>query len=198
MILDPKQLSKKDNYKILTGLVIPRPIAWISTVDTNGVYNLAPYSFFNVVSTDPPCVMFCSDRPGGATKDTLRNVLDNKVFVVNLVSEHLLTQMAISAQSFPQGVDEFKEAGLTAIVSDTCIAPRVAESYVSLECKMIHQWSHDQSIEGGATMVIGEVLQMHINESVMSPEYRTDFEQYKAVGRLAGRKYCATVPGVEP
>src|SRR5690606_1048003 len=105
-------------YKLLTGLVIPRPIGWISTVDTNGVNNLAPFSFFNVVGEDPPHVMFSTVRTGNKNKDTLNNVLQNKQFAVNLVTEDLVEQVNTTSEMVDSSVDEFELAGLTPIACE--------------------------------------------------------------------------------
>ena len=125
-------------YKLLTGTIIPRPIGWISTIDENGINNLAPFSFFNAVGEDPPHLMFSTVRSGNKNKDTLNNVLQNKQFVVNLVTEETVEQMNMTSQSVDSEVDEFELANLTPIDSIFIKPKRVKESYVHFECEMVH------------------------------------------------------------
>ena len=126
MQLIAKDTSSATLYKLLTGLVIPRPIGWISTVDVNGVNNLAPFSFFNVVGEDPPHVMFSTVRTGNKNKDTLNNVLSNKQFVVNLVTEDLVEQVNKTSETVDSEIDEFQLSNLTPIPSELINLKRVS------------------------------------------------------------------------
>jgi len=176
-------------YKLLTGLVIPRPIGWISTVDQNGVNNLAPFSFFNAVGEDPPHVMFSTVRTGEKNKDTLNNVLFNKQFVVNLVTEELVEQMNATSEMVESSVDEFELAGLTPIVSELIKPKRVKEAKAHFECEMVHHYFLENHKNGGACIIIGKVLMMHISDEILMDNYRINLNKYKPVARLAGSNY---------
>ena len=135
MRIDPLNFDRFN--LVLTGVVVPRPIAFVSTVSTDGISNLAPYSFFNAVSYDPPTIVFSSSRTvDRKSKDTLRNVEETGEFVVNVVVDDIAEAMNKTAAEFPEDVDEFEIAGLTAIPSEIVKAPRVAESPVNMECRL--------------------------------------------------------------
>ena len=176
-------------YKLLTGLVIPRPIGWISTVDQNGINNLAPFSFFNAVGEDPPHVMFSTVRTGDKNKDTLNNVLANKQFVVNLVTEELVEQMNTTSEMVESSVDEFELANLTPIASELIKPKRVKEAKAHFECEMVHHYFLENHKNGGACIVIGKVLMMHISDEILMENYRINLDKYKPVARLAGSNY---------
>lgn len=188
------QISVKDTdsgilYKLLTGLVIPRPIGWISTVDENGINNLAPFSFFNVVGEDPPHVMFSTVRTGDKNKDTLNNVLANKQFVVNLVTEDVVEQMNTTSNAVENTVDEFQLAHLTPISCKLIKPKRVAEAKAHFECEMVHHYFLEDHKNGGACIVIGKVLMMHIADEILLENYRINLDKYQPVARLAGSNY---------
>ncbi len=188
------QISVKDTdsgilYKLLTGLVIPRPIGWISTVDENGINNLAPFSFFNVVGEDPPHVMFSTVRTGNKNKDTLNNVLANKQFVVNLVTEDVVEQMNTTSNAVENTVDEFQLAHLTPIPCELIKPKRVAEAKAHFECEMVHHYFLEDHKNGGACIVIGKVLMMHIADEILLENYRINLDKYQPVARLAGSNY---------
>ena len=176
-------------YKLLTGTIIPRPIGWVSTVDENGINNLAPFSFFNAVGEDPPHLMFSTVRTGNKNKDTLNNVLANKQFVVNLVTEETVEQMNRTSQSVDSEVDEFELANLTPIDSVFIKPKRVKESYVHFECEMVHHYFLEDHKNGGACIVIGKILTMHINDEILMEGNRINLDKYKPVARLAGSNY---------
>jgi flavin reductase (DIM6/NTAB) family NADH-FMN oxidoreductase RutF len=176
-------------YKLLTGTIIPRPIGWVSTVDENGINNLAPFSFFNAVGEDPPHLMFSTVRSGNKNKDTLNNVLANKQFVVNLVTEETVEQMNRTSQSVDSEVDEFELANLTPIDSVFIKPKRVKESYVHFECEMVHHYFLEDHKNGGACIVIGKILTMHINDEILMEGNRINLDKYKPVARLAGSNY---------
>lgn len=188
------QISVKDTdagilYKLLTGLVIPRPIGWISTVDENGINNLAPFSFFNVVGEDPPHVMFSTVRTGHKNKDTLNNVLANKQFAVNLVTEDVVEQMNTTSNAVENAVDEFQLANLTPISCELIKPKRVAEAKAHFECEMVHHYFLEDHKNGGACIVIGKVLMMHIADEILLENYRINLDKYQPVARLAGSNY---------
>ncbi|QEE50612.1 flavin reductase family protein [Flavobacterium alkalisoli] len=190
MIIDPAHTSQSDVYKILTGSVIPRPIGWISTISEDGVPNLAPFSFFNVVGEDPPHVMFSTVRPGNSNKDTLNNVLATKQFVVNMAVEELVEAVNTSSASLPPDVNEFDYAGVTQAPGIKVKAPRVLESPINFECELVHHYTLEDHKHGGATIMIGRVVMFHVDESVLLDNYKINPEVYRPVARLAGSNYA--------
>jgi flavin reductase (DIM6/NTAB) family NADH-FMN oxidoreductase RutF len=189
MQFDPDDLDYTAVYKLLTGSVIPRPIGWISTVDQNGNNNIAPFSYFNAVGEDPPHVMFSTVRGNNTNKDTLNNVLANGQFVVNMVTEELVEQMNLTSQAVAADVDEFEMAGLTPIPSVKVKPMRVKESKVTFECEMVHHYFLENHKQGGACIVIGRIVMMHFDDSVLLDNYKINLETYKPVARLAGSNY---------
>lgn len=184
-----KETESSILYKLLTGLVIPRPIGWISTIDDNGINNLAPFSFFNVVGEDPPHVMFSTVRTGNKNKDTLNNVLSNKQFAVNLVTEDLVEQVNTTSEMVDSKVDEFKLANLTPIDCKIIKPKRVAEAKAHFECEMVHHYFLEDHKNGGACVVIGKVVMIHVSDEILSENYRINLEKYRPVARLAGSNY---------
>lgn len=189
MEFDPQDLEQSAIYKLLTGSVIPRPIGWISTIDSSGINNLAPFSYFNAVGEDPPHVMFSTVRGNDTNKDTLNNVLENKQFVVNMVTEDIVEQMNLTSQSVPSDVDEFSLANLTPIPSLKIKPMRVKESPITFECELVHHYFLEDHKTGGACIMIGRIVMMHIDESVLLDNYKINMETYKPVSRLAGSNY---------
>jgi len=176
-------------YKLLTGTIIPRPIGWIATMDNNGINNLAPFSYFNMVSSDPPCVMFSTRRDNNLYKDTLNNVLQNGEFVVNLVTIDVVEQMNATSATFASDVDELKLANLTPIDSVFIKPKRVKESPIHLECEMIHHYFMDNNEGGGACIVIGKIKTIHIDDAILMENNHINLDVYKPVARLAGSNY---------
>lgn len=167
-------------YFLLTALVVPRPIAWVSTVAADGTRNLAPHSYFNLVAHDPPHVVLGESR----RKDTVANIEATGEFVVNLTTEHVLEAMNASAVDAPPAVDEFELVGVTGVPSRTVDVPRVAEAVGHLECRVAHLLEL-----GGGFLVVGEVLHVHVDRSVWRAG-RVDPELLRPVLRLAGSKYA--------
>lgn len=187
--LDPGDLDAQTLYKLLTGSVVPRPIAWVSTLDAEGRPNLAPFSYFSAVSAKPPHLLFCPglhgpDRP----KDTLKNVREGGDFVVNLVTEALAEAMNLSAATVAAGVSEFELAGVTPVPSARVRPPRVGESPVHFECRVVHIYDVGEH-PGGGSVVIGEVVAMHFLESVLIGRDKIDLATLRPIGRLAGPSY---------
>jgi flavin reductase (DIM6/NTAB) family NADH-FMN oxidoreductase RutF len=189
MQFNPQDLEKTAIYKLLTGIVIPRPIGWISTISEDGINNLAPFSYFNAVGDDPPHVMFSTVHSNNLNKDTLNNVLATKQFVVNMVTEDLTEQMNRTSQPIPANESEFELAGLTPIASSLVLPPRVKECKITMECEMVHHYQLENSKTGGATIVIGKIVLFHIDESVLLDNYKINLETYKPIARLAGSNY---------
>jgi flavin reductase (DIM6/NTAB) family NADH-FMN oxidoreductase RutF len=189
MEFNPNDLETKAIYKLLTGTIIPRPIAWVSTVDDNGINNLAPFSYFNMVGDDPPHIMFSTRRDDNSNKDTLNNILTNKQFVVNMVIESLTEQMNATAQSVPSVVDEFDLVGVTPVPSVLVKPMRVKESPIHLECELVHHYFLENHKQGGACVIIGRIVHMHFDDNVILEDYKINLETYKPISRLAGSNY---------
>ncbi len=193
MIVNPDEHLPKDIYKLMIGAIVPRPIAFVSTISAAGVRNLAPFSFFTGVGSNPPAVCFCPARreSDGARKDTLRNVLETGEFVVNVVSEEIAAQMNMCAADFEPEIDEFEIAGLTSVPSDLVKPPRVGESPIQMECRLLQTVEIcDQPL--GATLVIGRVLRFHIADELFD-DFRIDPDKLRAVGRMGGPTYTRTL-----
>ena len=190
MDLKLSQLSALERYKLLIGLVIPRPIAWISTWSAPGVANCAPYSFFNVFSEDPPlCMVSFGLRSDGRVKDSLRNIRRTGEFVINLVDEANANAMHLSSDEFPSEVSEFEQALLTPVAATLVDHPRIAEAAACLECRVFKHLEISPERE----FVIGEILLAHAREGIIDPKSKRISEAlYRPVGRLFGNRYCTT------
>ncbi len=201
MDLKLAELSAHERYKLLIGLVIPRPIAWISTRSANGVANCAPFSFFNVFSEDPPlCVIGINPRSDGAMKHTLKNIRRTREFVVNLVDEATANAMHISSYELPEDESEFDKAGLTPAPAVTVQHPRIAEAAACLECRLYQLIE----ISGTRELVLGEIQLIHAREGIIDPQTKRISEaHYRPIGRLFAERYCTTrqrfnLPGALP
>ena len=190
MQFDPNELDYSAVYKLLTGAIIPRPIGWISSISEDGINNLAPFSYFNAVGDDPPHVMFSVGRGNNINKDTLNNVLNTKQFVVNMVTEALAEKMNLTAQSVPSHVDEFALAHIDSIQSIKVKPLRVKESPITFECELVHHYFLEDHKNGGACVIIGRIVMMHFDESVLMDNYKINLESYKPIARLAGSNYA--------
>jgi flavin reductase (DIM6/NTAB) family NADH-FMN oxidoreductase RutF len=190
MIIDPNKQSFSENYKLMIGSIVPRPIALVSTVSSNGLKNLAPFSYFNGVCSNPPTIMFAPGRRGydGLTKDTLNNIRETEDFTVSIVSEEIGKQMVACATDYPPDVDEFEISGLTPLPSEKVKAPRVAESKVSFECKLNQIVEIGDGSPGAGFLVIGTIVIFHIDDDVYR-NGKIDIKTLKPLGRLAGNSY---------
>ena len=190
MNLKLSDLPALERYKLLIGLVIPRPIAWVSTWSENGVANCAPFSFFNVFSEDPPlCVIGINPRSDGAMKHSLKNIRRTGEFVVNLVDETTANAMHVSSKEFPETVSEFEQTGLTTAPAVLVQHPRIAEAAASFECRLYQLLE----ISGTRQLVLGEMLLVHAREGVIDPQSkRISEEHYRPIGRLFADRYCTT------
>lgn len=187
MQIDPALHSNADNYKLLTNLVVPRPIAWVTSQSQSGVINLAPFSFFNAVGTNPLYLIISIGlNDAGEPKDTAKNIQASGEFVVNLVTEDLFDAMNISAADFPSEQSELAAAHLHAAPSMHIKVPRVAEAQASLECKLFSA----QPL-GANTLFIGEVVMFHVADHLMGP--RLHINNFAPIGRLGSPSvYCRT------
>jgi flavin reductase (DIM6/NTAB) family NADH-FMN oxidoreductase RutF len=193
VIVDPASTDYPSVYKLLIGSVVPRPIAFVSTVNPEGALNAAPFSFFTVASANPPVLVFSVSRrtTPDPRKDTLRNISTAREFVVNIVSEEFGQKMNLCAGDYPPEVDEFEISGLTAIPSDLVKAPRVAESHINMECRLLYTIEMS-GLPGGGHLVLGEVLRFHIDDAYFH-NYRIDPDKLLAIGRMAGNSYTRTI-----
>jgi len=183
VIIDSQSFSPNALYRFMISVVVPRPIAFVSTVGRSGRFNVAPFSYFNAITNRPPLFGISINLRGGEHKDTLRNIRDSGEFVINSVSETLAARMVQTSGDWLEDVDEFELVGLTPVPSDLVRPPRVGESPVSMECRLYRE------IElGDATFVVGEMLRAHVSEDVLS-EGRVDIEKLKPLGRLGGDGY---------
>jgi flavin reductase (DIM6/NTAB) family NADH-FMN oxidoreductase RutF len=177
--------------RVLTGVVVPRPIAFVSSMSAAGLVNLAPFSFFNAVAYDPPTIVFSSSRHAGdKRKDTLANIEETGEFVVNVVVDAIAEAMNRTAAEYPTEVNEFAIAGLTPVPSDVVRPPRVAESPANMECRLnqvvpIGQGRHQHGL------VIGEIVLLHIRDDIIQG-HRINHQKLQPTGRLAGNMYCHT------
>lgn len=193
LVIDPKELPIPQLHQYLIGSVGPRPICFASTVDVNGVPNLAPFSFFNVFSANPPILVFAPNNSGrtGEPKHTLLNVKEVPEVVINVVTEAMVEQMNIAAAPWDRGVSEFEKAGFTPLKSDLVKPFRVAESPSQIECKVLEV--KEMGVGGGAgNLVICQVVRIHIKEEVLNEEQKIDQRKMKLVGRLGGSWYSKT------
>ena len=190
MNIDPKAQSFQDNHKLMIGSIVPRPIAFVSTKSTDDILNLAPFSYFNGVCSNPPTIMFAPARRGydGSTKDTLNNIRDTKEFVVNLVSEEIVEPMVACATDYGKEVDEFKISNLTPINSEKISPPRLKESKVSYECELHSIVDIGNAEPGAGFVVIGTIVMFHIEDDVYK-DGRVDLKALNPIGRLAGNNY---------
>ena len=187
MHIDPAEHPVADNYKLITNLVVPRPIAWITSSNPGGIVNLAPFSFFNAVASDPLyLIVSVGHRDSGAPKDTARNIETGREFVVNLVTEDLLDAMNVSAADFPTDRSELVATGLATAPSLRVAPPRLADAGASLECKLF------QALPlGESTLFVAEVVMFHVADRYLGPRLRV--ENFAPLGRLGTPSlYCRT------
>jgi flavin reductase (DIM6/NTAB) family NADH-FMN oxidoreductase RutF len=189
MVIDPLTLGAREVYKLLIGSVVPRPIAWVSTISPDGQPNLAPFSYFNIGCANPPTLLFCPDRrPNGDKKDTLLNVEATEEFVIHIVDESSVEAMNRTSGNYPSGVNEFEIAGLAAVPSTKVRPPRLAIAPIAFECRLFQIVPLGDGISGGE-VVIGRVVLMHVRDDVRVGTY-IDLEALRPIARLAGDGYA--------
>lgn len=203
MELDPGKLSQADRYKLLVGCVVPRPIAFVSTISLDGKHNLAPFSFFNATSSLPMTLLFCpSNGPAGEEKDSLRNAKPvaeggTGEFVVNASVEDYARQLSAAAEPLPFGESEFELAGLTPEPGRVVKAPRVREAPWSFECRTRQVIRLAPGAPGGGNIIIGDVVHVTIDERIVNERLHVDPAALRAIGRMAGDLYCKTADRFE-
>jgi flavin reductase (DIM6/NTAB) family NADH-FMN oxidoreductase RutF len=190
MDIDISALPTREAHDLLSSAIIPRPIAWVSTVNDRGAVNLAPFSFFTGVTWNPPTLCFSVvNRPDGSRKDTIRNIEETGTFTVNVVSEDLTERMVMTSRTLPPDADEAAEAGIALEPSITVQVPRVSDSKISFECLL------DRIVTVGAgpnagNLVIGSIKRMHVSDELLGPGSVVDWKKLRVVGRLSGSNFC--------
>jgi flavin reductase (DIM6/NTAB) family NADH-FMN oxidoreductase RutF len=190
LTINPNNLTERENYKFLIGSIIPRPIAFVTSINEEGVVNAAPFSFFNIVSSNPPLISVSVQRKAGEMKDTARNITANKEFVVHVVSEPFVAQINETAANLPPNESELTRANLTAIESTFVKVPGVKEAKVRFECKLekhLPLGGNDEAV--GCDLLIGRVVAYHIDEAIYE-DGKIDLDGLAAMSRLAGNDYA--------
>lgn len=184
MIVDPARMTQREAYRLMITAFVPRPIAFVSTLSRDGVANCAPFSYSMGVSSRPMVLAVSVGERDGKPKDTARNILDTREFVVNLVTEAIAEKMNIASGDFADQVSEFEEAGLTRAASEAVAAPRIAESPVNFECRLMSALRIADN-----TVFFGEALRLHIDEVVLT-EGLVDIRKLRPIARLGGPQYA--------
>ncbi len=198
MELSPAALAQPDRYKILIGAIVPRPIAFVSTNSSQGQLNLAPFSFFNGVGSNPMTLLFCpANKPDGSEKDSLRNAKPiaeggTGEFVVNVAIDSYARQVAAAAEPLPYGESEFDLTGLTTAPSRIVKPPRVAESPISFECRTVQVIRTNPGQVAGGNIVIGEVVHIWVRDDLINERFHIDQGKLDAIGRMGGIEYTRT------
>lgn len=189
--LNPKELSVQVVQKYLQNAIAPRPICFASTISKSGEVNLAPFSFFNIFSSNPPIAVFSPAYSGrtGAPKDTLLNVLEVPECVINVVNYNMVYQMSLASSPFAKGINEFDKAGFTQVPSDLILPPRVKESPVQFECKVI-EVKELGKLGGAGNLIICEIIKIHIDEAVLNTQNQIDTNKIDLVARMGDNWYC--------
>ncbi len=187
--IDPKKNTERDNYKLLIGSIIPRPIAFVTTKSEQGVINGAPFSYFNIVSSNPPMISLAIQGSNGRLKDTARHIHHQQQFVVHIVDEENVKQVNETAASLPVTESEIDRAQFTLIDSQLISVPGIQEAKVRMECSLVQTIPLMNGEEQTGDLFIGEVVQFHIDETIYH-EGRIDPRKLKAVSRLAGSSYA--------
>ncbi len=192
MELDPDHMRTRDIYGWMVDLITPRPIAWVSTISSDGICNLAPFSFFNGVGANPPLLMFCpANNRDGKPKDTLANIQGNGQFVVNLVTMDVAEAMNLTSTEFDADVDEYESSGIEKVASAHVRPPRVANSAAAMEC-VLHQAIQLGHGAGGANLVIGRIVCFHVRDDLVNECGELIAERLHTIGRLGGSRYTTT------
>ncbi|MBJ9990899.1 flavin reductase family protein [Paenibacillus sp. S28] len=187
--IDPQAQSERDNYKLLIGSIIPRPIAFVTTKSQDGVLNGAPFSYFNIVSSNPPMISLSIQRSGGELKDTARNIRDLQELVVHIVDEQNVRQVNETAAKLPPNHSEIELAGLTPVKSTKVSVPGVAEAKIRMECVLEQALELGGTGSDGCDFIIARIVQFHIQEDLYE-NGRIDARRLAAVSRLAGNHYA--------
>ncbi|MDX2128756.1 MAG: flavin reductase family protein [Chloroherpetonaceae bacterium] len=179
-------LSAREAYQLLISTIVPRPIAFVSTVGEEGLTNAAPFSFFTALNAQPMFIAFSIISPKGKKKDTLRNIEWAQDFVVNMVDETLADPMNATAFNFPPEISELEFLGIQTVKSLIVKAPRIESSPVQMECKLISLMPLTEEV----TLIIGKVLHVHVRESLFTEDGKINQNELKVIGAMGGNRYC--------
>ena len=184
-------LTAREAYKVMIGTIVPRPIAWVTTVSPEGVVNAAPYSFFNCLSADPPILALgVENKPDRSFKDTAYNIRMTECFTVNIVDRANAGTMSVTAANFGPEVDELEMAGLTAVPGEQVPCPRIAEAPVAFECRRYL----GIEVSSAREIILGRIVMAHVREDIIDLEtYYSDHEKLDAIGRMGGNGYAGTL-----
>ncbi len=185
------ELTPREAYKVMIGTIVPRPIAWVTTVSPEGVVNAAPYSFFNCLSADPPILALgVENKPDRSFKDTAYNIRMTECFTVNIVDRANVGTMSVTAAAFGPEVDELEMAGLTAVAGEKVVCPRIAEAPVAFECRRYL----GIEVSSAREIILGQIVMAHVREDVIDlGTYYSDHEKLDAIGRMGGNGYAGTL-----
>lgn len=188
---DFSALTPRDAYKVMIGTIVPRPIAWVTTVSPEGVVNAAPYSFFNCLSADPPILALgVENKPDRSFKDTAYNIRMTECFTVNIVDRANVQAMSVTAAGFEPGVDELDIAGLSAVPGEKVACPRIAEAPVAFECERYL----GIAVSSAREIILGRIVMAHIREDIIDPATcYSDHTKLDAIGRMGGNGYAGTL-----
>ena len=184
--LVPDEMEPRASYRLMTSIVVPRPIAWVSTINAEGIANLAPFSFFNAVAGAPPVLILAVGQRAGEPKDTLRNVRDTREMVIHLADEPLAEALNQTSGDFPPGTDEFRRAGLTAVPSTDVRPPRVAAAPVAMEARLLHEVAIPET---RYTVIFGRIIRYHIREDLLGDDGLLVAERLRPIARLGRDEY---------
>jgi len=187
--LSPAELTERENYKLLIGSIIPRPIAFVTSMANDGTVNGAPFSYFNVVSSNPPMISLSIQRRDGALKDTARNILKNKEFVVHIVDEDNVEQINETAATLKPYQSELERANLTPVKSDIVAVPGVKEAKVRFECELVQAIELGENYQIGTDLLIGRIQKYHLDNKIVT-DGKIQYDELKAMSRLAGSDYA--------
>ena len=192
MRFDPANMSPGEVYSLMIRAIVPRPIAWVSTRSVDGVNNLAPFSYFNGVCSNPPALAFSPvNQPDGSKKDTVVNIEATHQFVVNLVPHSMVESMHQTSAAYPADVSEIEAVGLSTVESSIVAPPRIAESPIQFECETL-QIVQIGSGPLAANLIIGKILMFHVDDTVLNEQSKIDPDKLDAVGRMGGIEYVKT------
>lgn len=187
--IDPHEKTERENYKLLTGSVIPRPVAFVTSLSEDGILNGAPFSYFNIISSNPPMISLSVQKSGGNEKDTARNILKNEEFVIHIVDEDNVEQINQTAASLLPNQSEIELADLSPVKSEKISVPGVKEAKIRLECVLEHSVELGDKESPGCDLLIGRIVQYHIEEAVYEKGEINPLN-LKAISRLAGQDYA--------
>jgi flavin reductase (DIM6/NTAB) family NADH-FMN oxidoreductase RutF len=191
MIIDPRELGRRDLNQVINGLVAPRPIAWVSSLGLDGSANLAPFSFFGAFSFDPPTVGLGPGSRQGVNKDSLRNIRATGEFVINLVSRGLAETANACSGEFSPDVDEWEVAGVEGLPSDVVDPMRVAQAPAAFECRVRQILELGDSDRSGNNLIVAWIVRIHVSDEAMDG-YRPRSEVLDLVARMGGDEWCTT------